>query len=175
MIYYNPKSIEYTHRVHSFILREAHRDNTINSDSQDGSDQMDKRNPVGEKRPEEQTGTKSESIHWNIGVGHKLPKRLRLQPVIVHVFNLLLDEAVNALAVRPVRQASDHTEPVRPPLAGEQLLYRNGDFLTPLVMAGHYFLVQDFRLDQTTVFSFSPSSLQRAGWKRFKQEPSEAS
>lgn len=54
-------SVGHTHWVHSFILREAKRDKTIDGDSQDGGDQMDKRDPVREEGPE----TSAQSEHWN--------------------------------------------------------------------------------------------------------------
>lgn len=137
---------------------------------------MDKRDPVREEGPE--TSAESESEHWNTNNTGGIVERLGLKPVIVHVFDLLLDEAVDALAVRPVGQTPDHAQPVRPLLAGEQLLHGNGDFLTALLMVlsvRRLLLQPDFGLDQTTVFSLPPSSLQRAGWRKFKQKPSKTS
>lgn len=83
-------------------------------------------------------------------------------PVIIHVLNLSLDKAINALAVSPVSEATDHAEPVGPLLFGKELLHGNHDPLSPLLMAvdTHHFLFQtQLRLDQRAVFGLPPSSL----------------
>lgn len=89
-------------------------------------------------------------------------------PVIVHVLNLPLDEAVNALAVRPVCETADHAEPVRPLLSGKQLLDRDHDPLSSLllVVATHHLLFQtNLRLGNRAIFCLPPASLQRPGSK----------
>lgn len=50
------------------MLWEAHRGNAIDGDSQDGDEQMDKRDPVGKKRPGEDTvcgGGVLSNLFWN--------------------------------------------------------------------------------------------------------------
>lgn len=82
--------------------------------------------------------------------------------MVIHVLNLPLDEAVNALAVRPVCEATDHSEPVRPLLSGEQLLNGNHDPLSTLLVAvdTHHLLFQThLRLDQRAIFCLPPPSL----------------
>lgn len=83
-------------------------------------------------------------------------------PVIVHVLNLPFDKAVNALAVGPVCETTDHAKPVGSLLFGEQLLNGDHDPLSPLLMAvdAHHFLFQThLRLDQRDIFCLPPSSL----------------
>lgn len=81
-------------------------------------------------------------------------------PVIIHVFYLSFDVAVDALAVCPVCETTDHAEPVRPLLFGKQFLYRDNDLLSPLLIDTHNFLFQThLRLDQGAVFRLPPSSL----------------
>lgn len=64
-------------------------------------------------------------------------------PVVIHIFDLPLNEAVQALAVRSIRQPTDHAQPVRPLLSSKQLFNRNGDSLSSLLMAvdTHHFLL----------------------------------
>lgn len=67
----------------------------------------------------------------------------RSSPVIIHVLNLPFDKAVDALAVRPVCEAADHSEPIGPLLFSEQLLNRNHNSLPPhlpMPAAAHHFL-----------------------------------
>lgn len=147
------------------MLWEAYRGNTVDSDSQNGDDQMDKCDPVGEERPEKLRRTIAVSgIDKNSKYFlHKL-KWISCLPMIVHVLNLPLDKAINALAVRPVCKSTDYAEPIRPLLPRKQLLNRNHDPLSPLLMAAHThnLLFQTyFRLDLRTIFSLPPSSLQR--------------
>lgn len=56
---------QYTYRVDSFMLREAHRGNTIDSDSQDGNEQMDKCDPVGKEGPGQDRKTVLYFIYWD--------------------------------------------------------------------------------------------------------------
>lgn len=83
-------------------------------------------------------------------------------PVVVHVLNLLLDVAVNALAVRSVCETTNHAQPIWSLLSGKQLLNRNYNPLSPLLVgieAHHLLLQTDLRLDQTAIFRLPPSSL----------------
>lgn len=48
------KSMISTYRVYSFMLGEAHRGNAIDSDSQNGNEQMDTCDPVCKKRSGEE-------------------------------------------------------------------------------------------------------------------------
>lgn len=64
-------------------------------------------------------------------------------PVIVHVFDLPFDKAVDSFAVRPVGEPAHHSQPVGPLVPGEQLLHRNRDLLPSLlapVDAQHFLL-----------------------------------
>lgn len=82
--------------------------------------------------------------------------------MIVHVLDLPFDEAVNALAVRPVCEPANHTEPIGSLLLRKELLNRNHNPLSPLLMPAdtHHFLFEThLGLDQSAVFSFPPSSL----------------
>lgn len=72
-------------------------------------------------------------------------------PVIIHVFNLPLNIAVNAFAVCPVCETTDHAEPIRPLLSCKQLLHWNHNSLSPLLMtvdAHHLLFETHFRLHQ---------------------------
>lgn len=94
-------------------------------------------------------------------------------PVIIHVLDLPFDKAVNALAVRAVREPTDDAEAVGPLLFGKQPLNRDHNPLPPLLMAAgtHHFLFQPhFRLDQRAVFCLPPSSLQGAGSEMRKRK-----
>lgn len=152
--------VKYTHGVDSLMLREAHRGDAVDSDSQNGDEQMDTRDPVREKRP----GEDDTSIIRDIG--HHRTVLLRagsaVSPVIVHVLDLFLDKAVDALAVRAVGEAADHAQPVGPLLSGKQLLDGNPDPLSPLLVAvgaDHFLFQTQPRLDQRDIFCLSPSSL----------------
>lgn len=106
------------------------------------------------------SGPFGETLAENNFISHKIQSAVL--PVIIHVLNLPFDIAVNALAVRPVCETADHAEPVRPLLFGKQLLNRNGNSLSPLLMAvdAHNFLFQThLGLDQTAIFRLPPSSL----------------
>lgn len=135
-------TVKYTHRVNGFMLWEAHRGNAVDTDSQDGDEQMDKCDPVGKKRPREERKAISVSISWETGKNPPRKTESAVLPVIIHVLDLPFDKAVNSLAVRPVCEPTDHAEPVGPLLSGKQLLHRNHNPLSPLLMAAdtHHFL-----------------------------------
>lgn len=160
-------TVKYTHRVDSLMLWEAHRSNAVDSDSQNGDEQVDKCDPVGEKRPEEDRRTTSLSICWRklfnfASAGCHLKKKTEsaVIPVIIHVLYLPFDVAVDALAVRPVCESTDHAEPVGSLLFGKQFFNGDRDLLPPLLIDTHNFLFQThLRLDQGAVFCLPPSSL----------------
>lgn len=136
---------------------------------------MDKCDPVGKERPEEEREIIAGSVCWDIDkkyiyfissqrtVGNPQGKTESAPlPVIIHVLNLPLDKAVNALAVGPVCETTDHAEPIWPLLSGKKLLNGNHNPLSPLLMAvdTHHLLFQThFRLDQRAIFRLPPSSL----------------
>lgn len=133
---------------------------------------MDTCDPVGKKRPGENRGTIQAPLSGTLGTtlfnltsedSHPARQiKSAVLPVIIHVLNLPFDKAVDALAVRPVCETTDHPEPVGPLLSGKQLLNRNHDPLSPLLLAvdAHHFLFQThLRLDQGAVFCLPPSSL----------------
>lgn len=95
------------------------------------------------------------------------PATIQLSPVIIHVLNLPLHIAVDALAVGPVCQLPHHPQAVRPLLLGEKLPDRHGDALPSLLRAdAHHLLPQsDFGLCQAPVLLFPPASLQWTGIK----------
>lgn len=84
--------------------------------------------------------------------------------MVVHILNLPLDVAVNALAVGAVGELPDHAQPVRPLLPGKKLLHGYHDALTaPLPGDAHHFLSQRYlRRSRCSFFGFAPSSLQRS-------------
>lgn len=85
--------------------------------------------------------------------------------MVIHVLYLSLDVAVNALAVRAVREPPHHAQPVRPLLSGEKLLDGHNDALAaPLPGDAHNLLPQG-HLGRTrrAFFGFAPPSLQRSG------------
>lgn len=49
------------------MLCEAHRGDAVDRHSQNGDEQMDKCDPVGEERPEEERTAISGCICWNTG------------------------------------------------------------------------------------------------------------
>lgn len=68
--------------------------------------------------------------------------------MIVHVFNLSFDKAVDALSVRSVGETADHAEPVRPLLlSGEQLLDGQRDPL-PTLPTHHFLIYAHLGLDE---------------------------
>lgn len=85
-------------------------------------------------------------------------------PVVVHVLDLPLDVAVDALAVGAVGQLAHHAQSVRPLLAGKQLLDGHHDALAaPLPGDAHHFLPQgDLGRPRSSFFGFAPASLQRS-------------
>lgn len=87
--------------------------------------------------------------------------------MVIHVLNLPLHIAVNALAVGTVCQLPHHPQAVGPLLLGKKLPDRDGDALATLLWAdAHHLLPQaDFGLCQAPVLLFSPASLQWAGIK----------
>lgn len=151
------------------MLWEAHRSNTVDGDSQNGDEQMDKGDPVGKERPVEKSRTQfagklTKTVFILISKDSHPPSKIELAvlPVVIHVLNLPLDKAVDTLAVCPVCETADHAEPVRPFLAGEQLLNGNHNPLSTLLVAvdTHHFLFQThLRLDQRTIFCLPPPSL----------------
>lgn len=84
--------------------------------------------------------------------------------MVVHVLNLPLDVAVNALAVGAVGELPDHAQPVRPLLPGKKLLHGYDDALTaPLPGNAHHLLSQrHLRRSRRSFFGFPPSSFQRS-------------
>lgn len=92
--------------------------------------------------------------------GHSRPDG----PVVVHVLDLPLDVAVDALAVGAVGQLAHHAQSVRPLLAGKQLLDGHHDALAaPLPRDAHHFLPQgDLGRPRGSFFGFAPTSLQRS-------------
>lgn len=64
-------------------------------------------------------------------------------PVIIHVFNLPFNKAVNALAVGPVCELPYHPKPVGPLLSGKQFLNWNRNPLSSLLgpIDTHHFLL----------------------------------
>lgn len=93
--------------------------------------------------------------------------------MIIHVLDLPFDKAVDALAVRAVREPADHAQPVGPLLFGKQPLDRNHNALSPLLMAvdtDHFLFQTHLRLEQRAVFRLPPPSLQGAGLKMRKRK-----
>lgn len=84
--------------------------------------------------------------------------------MVVHVLNLPLDVAVDALAVGAVGELPYHAQPVRPLLPGKKLLHGYHDALTaPLSGNTHHFLPQwDLRRSRGSFFGLTPPSLQRS-------------
>lgn len=84
--------------------------------------------------------------------------------MIIHVLNLPLDIAVNALAVSTVCQLPHHTQAIRPLLLGKELPDRDGDTLATLLWADtHHLLPQaDLGLCQGPILLLPPASLQWA-------------
>lgn len=87
--------------------------------------------------------------------------------MIVHVLNLPLHVAVDALAIRPVCQLPHHPQAIRPLLLGKKLPDRDSDALATLLWAHtHHLLPQaDLGLCQAPVLLLPPASLQWAGIK----------
>lgn len=84
--------------------------------------------------------------------------------MVVHILNLPLDVAVDALAVGAVGELPYHAQPVRPLLPGKELLHGYNDALTaPLSGDAHHFLSQwYFRRTRGSFFGFTPPSFQRS-------------
>lgn len=82
-------------------------------------------------------------------------------PVVVHVLDLPLHVAVDALAVGAVRQLSHHAQSVRPLLPGKELLDGHDDALpAPLSGDAHHLLPQGHLCrSRGSFFGFAPPSL----------------
>lgn len=61
--------------------------------------------------------------------------------MVIHVLDLPLDVAVNALAVGAVGEFSHHAQPVRPLLSSKKLLDRNNDPLAPTLSVNAHHLL----------------------------------
>ena len=89
--------------------------------------------------------------------------------MVIHVFYLLLDKAVDALAVRPVGELAHHAQAVGAFLPGEQLLDGHSDALAPPglpVDADHLLAQTDPGQQQGAVPVLTPASLQGASQQR---------
>lgn len=150
---------EAAHRINRLVLGKADGRDPVDAHSQDGDEQMDKRDPVGEKRPVRDRGIDKDQLNHE----EEAVTRVGATPVVVHILNLPLDVAVDALAVGAVGELADHAKPVRPLLPGKKLLHGYHDALAaPLPGDAHHFLSQRYLWrSRRSFFGFTPPSFQR--------------